>query len=297
MPDRHPWFGGVLTHGALERPVLQQADLFIAVGLDPVELLAKAWTYPQPMVSVNAWPLAQAQLPFAAELVGDVAQGVEAIGACLSAQSDWDADALRQTVGAQREGMRVSGDAHRLWPHRVVELVAEAYPNARVTVDAGAHMFPALALWPAQEPCGLLISNGLATMGFALPAAIGAALLDRSQPTVALTGDGGLLMCTGELRTAARERLPLRIVVFDDSALSLIKIKQVQRGYRTDGITIGNVEWRALGDAMGLPAYSVDDEAALANCLRDTASVEGPVLIAATIDPQPYQQIIRALRG
>jgi len=158
-------------------------------------------------------------------------------------------------------------------------------------------MFPALALWPAQEPCGLLISNGLATMGFALPAAIGAALLDRSRPTVALTGDGGLLMCTAELRTAARERLPLRIVIFDDSALSLIKIKQLQRGYRTDGVRIGDIDWRALGDAMGLPAYQVRDETTLANCLSDTARVDGPVLIAATIDPQPYQQIIRALRG
>ena len=57
----------------------------------------------------------------------------------------------------------------------------------------------------------MLISNGLSTMGFALPAAIGAALLDRDRPVVALTGDGGLLMCAGELLTAARERL--RIIV------------------------------------------------------------------------------------
>ncbi len=63
----------------------------------------------------------------------------------------------------------------------MVELVAEAYPGARATVDAGAHMFPVMSLWPAEEPSGVLISNGLATMGFGLPAAIGAALLDRSQ--------------------------------------------------------------------------------------------------------------------
>ena len=88
--------------------------------------------------------------------------------------------------------------------------------HARVTVDAGAHMFPATMLWPVGEPNQMLISNGLSTMGFALPAAIGAALLDRDRPVVALTGDGGLLMCAGELLTAARERLPITVVVFDD---------------------------------------------------------------------------------
>ena len=72
----------------------------------------------------------------------------------------------------------------------------------------------------------MLISNGLSTMGFALPAAIGAALLDRDRPVVALTGDGGLLMCVGELLTAARESLRIIVIVFSDASLSLIEIKQ-----------------------------------------------------------------------
>jgi len=54
-----------------------------------------------------------------------------------------------------------------------------------------------LLIVPISSPNGMLVSNGLSTMGFALPAAIGAALLDRERPVVALTGDGGLLMCAG----------------------------------------------------------------------------------------------------
>ncbi len=110
--------------------------------------------------------------------------------------------------------------------------------NARVTVDAGAHMFPATMLWPVAEPNGMLISNGLSTMGFALPAAVGASLLDGDRPVVALTGDGGLLMCVGELATAVRERLRIIVIVFDDASLSLIEIKQQAKQFGPAGVAI-----------------------------------------------------------
>ena len=158
-------------------------------------------------------------------------------------------------------------------------------------------MFPVMSFWPACEPSGVLISNGLSTMGFALPAAIGAALLDRSRPTVTFTGDGGLMMCLGELRTAARENLPLRIIVFDDGELSLIRIKQVQRGYRTDGVSIGAIDWQSVGAGFGVLARQAASEAALRDCLRETAAHPGPVLIAASIDAGTYRETIRALRG
>jgi acetolactate synthase-1/2/3 large subunit len=134
-------------------------------------------------------------------------------------------------------------------------------------------------------------------MGFALPAAIGAALLNPSSPVLVFTGDGGLLMCLAELRTAARERLPIRVIVFDDGQLTLIKLKQVQRGYRTDGVTIGDIDWHAAAGGLGVPAFTVCDEEALRRCLRETALREGPVLIDARINPAVYAETIRALRG
>jgi acetolactate synthase-1/2/3 large subunit len=158
-------------------------------------------------------------------------------------------------------------------------------------------MLPIMSLWPADEPCGVLVSNGLATMGFAVPAAIGAALLDTSRPTLAFTGDGGLLMCLGELRTAARENLPLRIIVFDDGELSLIKIKQLRRGYRPDGVTIGEIDWRAVGAGLGVLAMQADNEKSFRDCLVDTLGHAGPVLIAAKVSARTYQDSIRAVRG
>jgi|SRR5665213_97998 len=223
VPDRNSWFAGVLTNGALERDILEQADVFIAIGLDPTELM-RPWSFPQPLISITAWPLERRQIPGAIELVGDVVSILHDVVASLP-KTLWDEGDIQRSAGAQRERMRPFPKGPLLQPNRVVELVAETYPGARITVDAGAHMFPVMSLWPAEEPCEILISNCLATMGFALPAAIGASPLDPSRPLVAFTGDGGLLMCLGELRTAARENLPLRVIVFDDRELSLIRIK------------------------------------------------------------------------
>jgi acetolactate synthase-1/2/3 large subunit len=274
VPDRHPWFGGILTNGSLEREILERADAFVAVGLDEVELLPRPWSYRQPMIRVPADQLADALAP-----------------------SEWAAAEVAALAEAQRRRMRVACDGPGILQHRVVELTAEVYEGARTTVDAGAHMLPVMSLWPAAEPCGVLISNGLSTMGFGLPAAIGAALLDRSRTVVAFTGDGGILMCLGELRTAAREGLRLRVIVFDDGELSLIKIKQVQRGYRTDGVSIGEIDWTALGCGLGVTARRAANEEELRQALRETADAPGPVLIAPQVNARAYEPMIQALRG
>lgn len=297
IPDVHRCFAGVLTNGALERPILEQADLFIAIGLDPVELLPKEWDYPQPLISCSSWGIEQKQLPVTTELVGDIAQHLTLLGSNLAIKNGWDFYKLSQEVQTQLEAMRPEGKSGALLPHRVVVLVAKSFPNERVTVDAGAHMFPVMALWRANYPNNVLISNGLATMSFALPAAIGLALLDRTKAVVAFTGDGGLQMCLAELRTAVRENLRIRVVVFDDAELSLIKIKQLQRGYAPTGVQMGQLDWEMLGTALGLVAKTATTEAELLQVLADTADCNGPVLIAAKIDPTPYQAMINALRG
>ena len=150
-----------------------------------------------------------------------------------------------------------------------------------MTVDAGAHMFPATMLWPVSEPNGMLISNGLSTMGFALPAAIGAALLERDGapgaihdhdgPVVALTGDGGLLMCAGELLTAVRERLRVITIVFSDGSLSLIDIKQQQRRFASPASRWARSKWCGLAESLGARAHLARDEGELEQRARQCA--------------------------
>ena len=100
-----------------------------------------------------------------------------------SKPSEWRAGrASAAIVPTQRRALDIRADGLTA-QHVVARGRANSVRGrARVTVDAGAHMFAATSLWPVSEPNGMLISNGLSTMGFALPAAIGAALLDRRAP-------------------------------------------------------------------------------------------------------------------
>jgi acetolactate synthase I/II/III large subunit len=289
VPDRDPHFAGVFTNGAADAAAIGDADLLIGVGLDPVELLPRAWSYPQPVVNVTAYRVPCDHVPFAAQLVGDVASGVRQL-----------ASMLRPVEGApnQRAPRRApESGAAGLAPDRVVEIVATAFPAARVTVDAGAHMFPATLLWPVAEPRAMLISNGLSTMGFALPAAIGAASIGGGPPVVALTGDGGLLMCAGDLLTAARERLRIVVVVFNDAALTLIDIKQRQRSQPPSGVSLGVVRWCALARSMGVAGRRAANEEELRAALAAAAHIDGSSLIEAVIDPRGYDAMFKTLRG
>lgn len=297
IPDEHPLFAGVFTHGALERPIIEQADLIIGVGLDPIELLPRPWDFRAPVVMLSRWPLEQQHLPVAASMVGNLPESLHAIDAILPAAADWRANDIRADALRQRDAMQVASTGG--WaPWRAVNAAVRAVgPDAQVTVDAGAHMFPIMALWPARRPRQILISNGLSTMGFALPSAIGAALLDRTQRVVALTGDGGLLMCLAELGTAARERLKVTTIVFNDRSLSLIRIKQERLGYPAVGMSLDGVDWLAAAKTFGVPAWRAHNDDDMAQSIEAAAATDGPALIEAVIDPGSYPETMRVLRG
>src|SRR5262249_18731416 len=141
------------------------------------------------------------------------------------------------------------------------QVAVELTPAGTIaTVDAGAHMFAATAYWHAVELGELLISNGLATMGFALPAAIAAQLVHPDRRVVCFTGDGGLMMAVAELETAARLRLQLLIVAFNDGALSLIQVKQEQLGWDGAALRYEGMDLAGLARSFGLSTFVAHDE-------------------------------------
>jgi acetolactate synthase I/II/III large subunit len=296
VADGDEWFAGVFTNAAIEQPVIDESDLLIGIGLDPVELIPRAWRRQQTIVSCNPWPVDDAHVPFAAQFVAAVTECVGLIENAL-APSAWDRGRVRELLDDQRR--RLSVPAPGFTAQRVVEIAAArlSSPAARVTVDAGAHMFPATMLWPVSEPNGMLISNGLSTMGFALPAAVGAALLDRDRPVVALTGDGGLLMCAGELLTAVRERLRIITIVFSDASLSLIEIKQQARQLPPAGVALGAIDWTAVAGGFGVTAWAAATDRELEGAIERALAASGPSLIEAKIDRSNYGATLRAVRG
>ena len=184
-----------------------------------------------------------------------------------------------------------------LAPHRVVQMTREFTPAGTIaTVDAGAHMFPATAYWQAVEPGERLISNGLATMGFALPAAIAAQLVAPDRRVVCLTGDGGLLMAAAELATVARLRLPIVIIVFDDGAPSLIQVKREQKGTGTGDELRGDGPGRARTLLRDRGVRGRRRARLSRRALLGTGAA-GPALIDARIDASGYRRTLEIVRG
>jgi len=308
IPDPHPLALGIFTGGALEEPLVKRADLIIAFGLDTVELIPRRWSYSAPVLSLTRCPSADPRLraPGGGAYFDPVLEVVGEPGAILEdlaprivpqgTQADWDVGEVERIRRERLAALEVPVPG--LAPHRVAQMTRELTPGGSIaTVDAGAHMFQTTTYWQALEPGELLISNGLATTGFALPAAIAAQLVHPSRRVVCFTGDGGLMMVASELETVARLRLPILIVVFNDEALSLIEVKQEQKGFEGVSMRYAGPDLRALARAFGLRAFTAIDEPTLNQALIAAQTAPGPALIDARIDPSGYRRMLEIVRG
>lgn len=300
VPDGDPHLGGLFTGGSLEAACVGAADLILLVGLDPVELILQPWRYATPVAELAERAFPVHYVTPAATAHGALAAGIAALAGGV-ARSDWTAAEIAAHRDAMHAALAWPDGGGGVAPPRIVELAAEAAARAgrhpRVSVDAGAHMFSATAFWPCHAPRDLLISNGLATMGFALPAGIAAARHDPARGAIAFTGDGGLMMCIAELATAVEHRARLVTIVFNDGALSLIDIKQQQRQLPPEGVRWGRADFAAVAEGFGARGFRAADEATLAEALDAAFALDGPSLIDVQVDPAGYSQQLQAMRG
>ncbi len=298
VPSEHRLSAGLFTNGASERPIIDRADLIVTVGLDPVEPIPAPWSYDAPVVSLTAVPTADPYLPIELELVGDP---VQLLQRALVGDHRWPPDAGSRHRRAVLAALARPDDAPAtsssgLTPVEVVTAAAERIPRtSTTTVDAGAHFLAVMPFWPVDEPKRLLISNGLATMGYALPAAIAAALARPDEPVLCFVGDGGLGMTLAELETVARLELPITVVVFNDSALSLIRIKQQPGQGGSPAVAYRYTDFAAMAPALGLAGTAVSDGAALARALE--RGWDEPRLIDVAVDPDSYRHLLTVTRG
>jgi acetolactate synthase-1/2/3 large subunit len=308
IPDPHPLAMGIFTGGALEEPLVRRADLIITFGLDTVELIPRRWSYAAPVLSLARGPSSDPRLRAAGggayftpalEVVGDLGTILEDLAPRImrrDVKADWDVAEVDRIRRERAAGLEVPVPG--LAPHRVAQIARELTAAGSIaTVDAGAHMFQTTTYWHSLEPGELLISNGLATMGFALPAAVAAQLVHPDRRVICFTGDGGLMMVAAELETVARLRLPIVIVVFNDAALSLIEVKQEQKGFEGVSMRYAGPELLTLGRAFGIRALAATDEATLHGALIAAQTAPGPTLIDARIDPSGYRRMLEIVRG
>lgn len=298
LPEDHPLHAGIITGAVVEQSVVSSADRIVAVGLDAVELIPKPWAYQSPVLHINR----ESSLPRYYRPDITLTGALDAILHELTRQigSDtvaaWDPEEPARLKRAANQ--LLSPESGALAPHRVAELCRERSPrNAIAVVDSGAHMFPMVHFWTAYDPQSFLISNGLATMGFALPAAIAAQLVHPERRVLCFTGDGGLMMVAAEMETVKRLGLPIVVVVFNDYALSLIQIKQEQKGYGSRDMSYGGPDFTALARSFGWAGFSAASETELGEALDAAFTSDVPTLIDARIDSSGYRQMLEAIRG
>jgi acetolactate synthase-1/2/3 large subunit len=171
-------------------------------------------------------------------------------------------------------------------PARFFELIREVLPrDACLVTDSGWHQMLARRHYPVFVPDGLIVPTNLQSMGFGVPAAIGAKLASPDRSVVAVTGDGGLLMSGMDLVTAVREKISLPVLVFNDGQYGLIRIQQLQEFGRPHGVDCSGLDIGAFAVASGAQ-YSTagqDIQAALSRAL----DAPGPTLIDVAVGDSP----------
>jgi pyruvate dehydrogenase (quinone) len=131
----------------------------------------------------------------------------------------------------------------------------------------------------------LVGSYNLGSMATAMPLALGALGLDRERQVVAFCGDGGLSMLLGDLMTLKTYRLPVKLVVFDNRRLGMVKLEQEQAGLPEFGTVLDNPDFAAVAEAMGITGIRVTDPAEVESALRRAFSAPGPVLVDVLTNP------------
>ena len=302
IPDSDARVVGIFTGGSLEQEAIAASDLMILIGMDPVELILQPWRYATPVVDIAACVHPVHYVQPEMRVVGDLTEILRALLSSFGfAQSDWSVAALDALRESAQKQLTYAPVQYGVAPDRVAQLAAlccrEAGVKPMFSIDAGAHMFSVAGFFPAERPGDVLISNGLATMAFALPAAISAAVQERNTPVLCFTGDGGLMMCLGELCTAVEQQVKVIVIVFNDSALSLIDIKQQSRSMKPEGVRWRHHDFAATMEALGGVGIRVSNEQEFIEGMQQALACDGPSLLDVSIDPSGYREQLKAMRG
>lgn len=293
---------GIFTGGSLEQEAIAAADLMVLIGMDPVELILQPWRYNTPVIDIAAVKHPVHYIEPSVQVVGSITEMLTRLVASGSyPQTGWSPAELEHIRKNAQTQLAYAPVKNAVAPDRVAQLAATSCKEAGIkpmfSIDAGAHMFSVAAFFPAARAGDVLISNGLATMAFALPAAISAAVQDPSAPVLCFTGDGGLMMCLGELCTAVEQQAQVIVIVFNDSALSLIDIKQQSRALESNGVRWQHHDFAGTMRALGGFGASAATEQEFVTAMATALKTKGPSLIDVSIDPSGYPEQLKAMRG
>jgi acetolactate synthase-1/2/3 large subunit len=164
--------------------------------------------------------------------------------------------------------------------------------DAMLVTDSGLHQALTRRYFPVLAPRGLICPSDFQSMGFGIPAAIGAAMAAPGRRVVALIGDGGFAMAGLELITAVREQLPLTVIVFNDGQLGLIREQQLREYGHAHSVALGAFDIGAVAAAVGARHIRLQGNAEAG--FRDALNGEGPVVVEVAVGDSAGQRVAHA---
>jgi acetolactate synthase I/II/III large subunit len=287
--DPHTLFTAGLRAQDYPKGFMGKADLVVCVGYDLVEWSPEYWNPRRDRkiicIDTMAAEVDEHYVPDV-ELTGGIGTILTHLGNLVSAKPP-----ARLAAPPYRDLLRLaleqgSDDSFPVKPQRVLRDLREVMGADDVLIsDVGAHKLWISRLWPASQPNTVLISNGAAAMGFAVPAAIAARLvLPRERHVVTISGDGGFLMNVQELETAKRLGLAIVNLVWTDSAFGVIELHQMRKFGRLAGTKFTNPDLVALAESFGLAGLRVESADDLVPTLRRAFELETSCVVEIPID-------------
>ena len=294
LPKAHPLSLGMLgMHGARSTNyILQEADLLIVMGarFDDRAIGKTEEFCPNAKiihVDIDRAELGKIKQPHVA-IQGDVAEVLAQLIPQTEAtdRADWRqlvADLQREFPGA----IPTEGDP--LSHYGLINAVATCVDDsAIITTDVGQHQMWTAQAYPLNRPRQWLTSGGLGTMGFGLPAAVGAALANPDRKVICFSGDGSLMMNIQEMATAAENQLDVKIILMNNEALGLVH--QQQSLFYKQGVFAatypGMINFMQIAAGFGLHTCDLNAEEDAHAALQAALSRPGPALIHVRIDPE-----------
>jgi thiamine pyrophosphate-dependent acetolactate synthase large subunit-like protein len=280
LPPHHPCLVDMPPHVEPAGRLWDEADLVISVGSDLDGVQTQNWAQPQPprLLAINLDAEDAAKNYRVDEvLTVDAAAGCAALAERV-AQRDGDP---RERIAKVRAEACAQLDADAL---RFLDALSFALPeDAVLVVDMCIPGYWAAGFRTVAGPRRLQVPLGWGTLGYAFPAALGAAL-GAAGPVVSLSGDGGFLYAPGELATMAQERIPLTAVIVDDGGYGMLRYDQQLSGRPTYGVDLHTPDFAALAHSFGIRADTVEG-------LDDAF---GEALARHVADPEPSVLVTRA---
>lgn len=294
--DRHPLCLGSVglspVVDAENLALINEADCIVLVGFDPIELRdawLDAWPEALPVLSIDWAALNHRIFPVGVEALGDVPTILAQLIPHAQARNAWTEDRCGQLRTRIAHIVRPRHPTKGISPAALFRAVSDQVQDDWVmSVDVGAHRILANHVLQCRVPGQLMQSNGLGCMGYALPAAIAAQLVHPQRPVVAMLGDGCMLMTQGELALAAEKDLPIVVVVLNDAALSLIKLKQSKLNMAPRATDFRSPDFAKIAEGFGAKGVRVETIEAFGKALTEAIASRSFTLIDAQVDPSEY---------